>query len=69
MNCLFALAHEAGCALWGLDFTAAPDGEWLVTGASPLPELTQGDEESADALAEAPGFCFVEPQAKLRWHC
>jgi hypothetical protein len=47
------LAHDAGCALLGIDFAAALDGEWRVTGACPSPELTQGGEALADALAEA----------------
>ena len=49
------LTHNAGCALLGIDFSDFPDGEWRVTGASPLPELTQGGEALADALAETLG--------------
>jgi hypothetical protein len=49
------LTRNAGCALLGIDFTQFPDGEWGVTRASPLPELTRGGEALADALAETLG--------------
>jgi hypothetical protein len=49
------LARDAGCALLGIDFAAEPKGEWRVTRACPAPELTQGGEALADALAEALG--------------
>lgn len=49
------LAHDAGCALVGIDFAVGSDGEWVVTGACPSPDLTQGGEALANALAEALG--------------
>jgi hypothetical protein len=49
------LTHSARCALLGIDFAVFGDCQWHVTGASPLPELTQGGSGLADALAETLG--------------
>lgn len=47
------LAAAAGCKLLGIDFLPGGDGVWRMAGASVAPDLSDGGEALADALAEA----------------
>jgi hypothetical protein len=47
------LAEAAGCPLLGINFAPDAGGDWQVVSASVIPDLTQGGEALADALAAA----------------
>jgi hypothetical protein len=45
-------AELFGASLLGIDFTLAPDGQWIVVGCSPYPDLCVGQAPLLDALAQ-----------------
>ena len=47
------LAQLSGTSLLGLDFHLAPSGDWVFTGATPMPDLRLGGSALLDALARA----------------
>jgi hypothetical protein len=47
------LALLAGTQVLGVDFVVTPRGDWLLSGATPFPDLRPGGEQALAALAEA----------------
>ena len=47
------LAQLSGTSVLGLDFHLAPSGDWVFTGATPMPDLRLGGSALLDALARA----------------